>query len=280
MNIQQTLLSNANILYISQATLRIPGTATSHTYSEVNYVISGSGIYMVGENTYRVKAGDFTIVNAYQLHHVLTIDPNEPIVLFSVTLSVDSLPMSNSPVQPTSDTIRPHLLELIEIMRIEWKEKKPYYKLKVLSCFTEFIVTILRDSYITNSVLNLNDESMHVSTSLTHKEQKLLTNALLFIKQHYTENLSVQSIARNIPVSSTYLNRLFQKAMNISPMQYVIWLRLKKAVAIFTTTPGISVKEVAQSCGYPDPYHFSKLFKKHVGVTPTQYKAGKRVKKY
>lgn len=277
---QQEFIQNAHILFVSQATLRIPGTARTHPHSEVNYVISGSGSYMVGETTYHIQAGDFTIVNAHQLHHCLSIDNDEPIVLFSVAISTEKLPMSSSPVQHTSQNLRPHLLQLIETMRVEWKEKNPYYKLKVLSCFTEFIVTILRDSYISNDNLNINDETLKITQSLTHKEQKLLTNALLFIKQHYTENLSVVLIAQHIPVSPTYLNRLFQKAMHISPMQYVIWLRLKKAISIFDTSPSVSIKEAAQSSGYSDPYHFSKLFKKHVGVTPTEYKAGKRVKKY
>lgn len=280
MNTQKLKLAGTQILYVSQARLTIPGTATSHPYSEVNYIISGSGTYMLGENTYHVQAGDFTIVNAHQLHYCLSIDPGEPIVLFSVTLSAETLPFTNTPVQHTSSRIRPHLLELVETMRLEWKEKAPYYKLKVLSCFTEFLVTILRDSNISNDILHMENEISNISPSLTHKEQRLLTNALRFISQHYTEDLSVGLIAQNIPVSPTYLNRLFQKAMNNSPMQYVIWLRLKKAVSIFNQTPSISIKEVAQSCGYSDPYHFSKLFKKHVGVTPTEYKAGKRAKKY
>ena len=121
---------------------------------------------------------------------------------------------------------------------------------------------------------------MEASASLSRKEQKLLNQTLIFIEQHYTEDISIHEIAQSIPVSPSYLNRLFQKAMATSPMQHIIWLRLKKAISIFNTTPSISIKETALRCGYSDPYHFSKLFKKHVGVTPTEFIEGKRAKKY
>lgn len=277
---QQSLLSNAEILYVSRSSLKVPGIAMLHDYSEVTYVISGSGTYMLGDNTYKIQAGDFMIVNAHQLHYCITINPKEPIVLFSVTLSSQALPFSNSPLQHTSENIRPHLLTLIETMRLEWKEKAPYYKLKVLSCFTEFVVTILRDAYTSNQVFDLDDSAIFNKHALTDKEQILLDKALLFINQHYTEDLSVNLIAENIPVSPTHLNRMFRKAMNISPMQHVIRLRLEKSLFIFRTSPELSVKEVAISCGYSDPYHFSKLFKKHIGVSPSDYKIGKRSKKY
>lgn len=264
--------NNATILFVNKATLRTPGTALMHDFLELDFIISGSASYMIGDSTYSVQTGDFIFVNPHTLHHCTAITSDDSISIFTIAVQLDEVPILPA-VQHTSPDVYPHFMELINTMLYEHKHKQPYYKLKILSTFAEFLVTFFRNTYI-------GEDPIETTDSLSRKEQKLLNKALYFIEQHYTDAINIQDIAESIPVSPSYLNRLFQKALNTSPIQHIIWLRLKKAVSIFNISPSISVKETALRCGYSDPYHFSKLFKKHVGVSPAEFKQGKRVKKF
>lgn len=267
--------TNFQLNFISKVRLTTPGTATFHDYTEMSYIISGSCKYMIGDTTFELNEGDYFFIRPGQLHHCTELSGNEPLELFAAAFSELPIPPGHLPVHHTSIGVRPKLDELIQVMQQENCSRQPYYKIKLLSCMADFAVALLRDELPDTSVP---DNSS--SQSLTHKEQQIQQQALDYIKKHFTEPIRLETIARSVPVSVSYLNKLFQKTLHTAPMQYVIYLRLKKAVSIFDNTPSISVRETAFRCGYSDPYHFSRLFRKHVGVTPTEYIAGKRAKKF
>lgn len=264
-------IQNPTLLFISRCQLTEPGDPHSHNYVELMYILSGNCLYMIGDHIYSLAAGDFLIIPANSIHHCTTITGSGPIDVFVMTLPAEQLPEASCTIEHTSPEIQPALCALAKSMQNEYKNKLPFFKMKLLSHFLDFIVLLLRDIHIVT-------EEIPLCTSLTSKEQHTLKAALLYTKQHYTETINLQQIAQSIPVSLSHLNRLFQKTLHISPMQYVIRLRLIKAKSLLKEKPGVSIKEVANLCGYSDTYHFSKIFKKHIGISPTDYRAGKRKK--
>ena len=94
--------------------------------------------------------------------------------------------------------------------------------------------------------------------------------ALHCMNSEYVRGITVQQVAERLNINRSYLSELFSERMGISPQKYLINLRLEKAAELLTvyrespSTAGISV-------GYPDLYHFSKIFKKHFGVSPRKY---------
>ena len=60
--------------------------------------------------------------------------------------------------------------------------------------------------------------------------------------------------------------------MTLLPKQYIINEKLEKAANMLATQPDMILSEIAELCGFCDVYYFSRLFKKHVGMTPTEYK--------
>lgn len=104
-----------------------------------------------------------------------------------------------------------------------------------------------------------------------NKEQHLLTQILKTIDENFTDddfNLNVAS--EELGYNPKYISRLFKSSMNISFSEYLKNTRIQHA--IFLMEQGItSVKNVALLSGYKDPLYFSNVFKKTIGLSPTDY---------
>ena len=76
-------------------------------------------------------------------------------------------------------------------------------------------------------------------------------------------------MAQQLFVSPAHLSKIFKEATGLSPIHYLIHVRLKHAKELLKQEEW-TIKEVAQAVGYQDAYHFSKLFKKYYGTAPSQ----------
>ena len=87
----------------------------------------------------------------------------------------------------------------------------------------------------------------------------------------YYTGVTLDSLAKSISVNKNYLCTIFRQQKGVSPMQYLIRLRMEAAAKRFRETTE-SVTAVARYVGYKDPLHFSKAFRAFYGVSPTQYR--------
>ena len=71
-------------------------------------------------------------------------------------------------------------------------------------------------------------------------------------------------------LSPFYVSKIFKSETGDAPIQHLIKIRLEKAKELLEQGKALSVQEAAAMVGYDDAYHFSKLFKKRFGITPTQ----------
>lgn len=93
-----------------------------------------------------------------------------------------------------------------------------------------------------------------------------------YIRIHYRENLSIAQLADRFNLNPAYLSRVFKKKKAISPLDLLIQLKIDEAKRMIEANPRSLFKDVAIQLGYEDAFHFSKLFKKWTGFTPTEYK--------
>lgn len=97
--------------------------------------------------------------------------------------------------------------------------------------------------------------------------------AKTYMETEYMRNVSVTALARKLNLDRSYFSKLFKESTGKSPQQYLTWLRLKKAAELlreYGKTPG----EAAIAVGYSDVFSFSRMFKRHFGISPREY--GKR----
>lgn len=94
------------------------------------------------------------------------------------------------------------------------------------------------------------------------------------IINHYAEcDFALDEAIRSLPFHYDYLRKLFKKEMGVTPLEYMINLRMKKAEVMLTTmgSSDYSVAEIGALCGYEDALYFSRVFKKHFGCAPSTF---------
>ncbi len=104
-------------------------------------------------------------------------------------------------------------------------------------------------------------------------ERSGIVNQMVELSEENFTNpeLSISSIADELGYNGKYLSHVFKEKMNIGYSEYLRTIRIKYAVSLFDH--GIdSVKNVALLSGFSDPLYFSTVFRKEIGVTPTEYK--------
>ena len=99
----------------------------------------------------------------------------------------------------------------------------------------------------------------------------LIEQAIHFMEDHITENLTLDEIAAHISLSKYYFNRLFNKHIGMTPHRYFSNLRIQHAKRLLMTTSA-TVEEVAEMCGFDNASNFIRLFKQRTNMTPTAFR--------
>lgn len=92
-----------------------------------------------------------------------------------------------------------------------------------------------------------------------------------WILENLGENITIEKIAREIPMNPTYFCEYFKNLTGETVLDYVTKTRMKKAKDLLLTTD-LKVYDIAQQVGYSDTKYFSKLFKKYTGKVPSKFK--------
>lgn len=99
----------------------------------------------------------------------------------------------------------------------------------------------------------------------------VLRKAVEYLHEHYHEQVTLNEVAEHAFVSTYYISRMFKKEMGKNFVDYLNELRIEKAKELLKDVQ-FKTYEVAEKVGIPDAHYFSRLFKKYVGVTPTEYR--------
>lgn len=121
---------------------------------------------------------------------------------------------------------------------------------------------------ISHYIMNLKlDEISYKNLGSARK----LTAVLDYIAANIEHNITIQELAEIAYVHPNYFIRLFKQQIGVPPIQYIARQKIAKAKELLSGTPG-SVSEIAAQLGFGDLFYFSKQFKKHAGLTPTEYR--------
>jgi len=181
--------------------------------------------------------------------------------------------------------ISPHLLQI-------WLEDMFNFRLSLLQEISnnqkKEILTILEQQDRLNIPPSIHDYSiklhdwrqwalqfnLNLSQAITNIQQnksRSFSDIVSYIELHYNEELSLQDIADTFLISREYISRKFKQDYAISFTEYVTSFRLNKAKALMQNQH-LKLNQIAEMVGIPDVKYFSKVFKKHEGMTPNEYR--------
>lgn len=245
----------------------------SHDFLQLVIVLSGNGRYRVEDKIHYIKEGDVLIFNPSVGHQSLPLETEENparelLIGFSDiqlrNFERNRLPMTEgSSIIHTSGELRQRIFKICASMEAENAVDKPgrYHMMKAY--LMQLLVLLLREQ--AEPVKNCQSYAFE-----TVNKKYVVEQIRNYFEDHYSEKVSLDRIAENMYLSPFYISKIFKSETGDTPIRYLINIRLEKAREILLEDMSMSVQEVAAMVGYDDAYHFSKLYKKHFGVSPSQ----------
>ena len=226
----------------------------------LEYVVRGQGEVKLGRRTYALQSGRLFAYSAGMPHHIMG-DSSDPLVKYFVNFTGT------------------HAQELLKSCGLA-----PGH---VAQVFPPDALSLLFDEMI-ESGLHVGRESADLCTKLleclalkiagaTAPLESAETAAFVtyqkcrrHIEQHFHRLRTLKQIAEECHTSNAYLCRLFRRYDHQSPYQFLLRLKMNYAAARLQQS-GSLVKQIAELVGFADPFHFSRVFKNVLGVSPAAF---------
>lgn len=92
-----------------------------------------------------------------------------------------------------------------------------------------------------------------------------------YIQEYYYQSLTIVSLAEQNNVNRNRLSYVFRRHAGMGPAQYLLKYRINMAQEMLFTSDA-PVQQIAETVGFADPFYFSRVFKKQIGIAPTEYR--------
>lgn len=266
---------NPQILYIFKAEHKngFTGKHHCHDFIELSYLVSGCASYIVEGASYEVKEGSLMAFNPGVYHQqFIEVSPSVTELHIGVNrLALKGLcpnlilPCGSSPFVSLVKYAG-EFSSCINQILIEQQQGQPGHELLLKTLVMRLIIILLREL----SAVEDKAESYKLSFE-SNERANMVATILDYIKGHYSEEISLDKLSKNNYLSPVYLSKIFKEETGDSPINFLINIRLNKAKELLEEGT-LPIKAVAKLVGYNDAYYFSKLFKKHFGVSPSKIK--------
>lgn len=230
----------------------------------IHYIVGGKGTYTVDHTVYELGAGDVFLAKPNQLI-CYSADSADPWEYYWVGFNgaganrlVLELPFREG--QPThrcknAERIQKALLDIFLARGPEPRDEA------------------LMVGYLYLFAAELMQEAQKLAPHIAGSSAQHVLNAVKFIQFNYAHPIGIDDIAGAVGISRSHLYRAFMRNLGRSPIDYLTQYRIDEACALLKSS-SLSIAEIAVSVGFFDPFYFSRVFKKNVGVPPSRYLAG------
>jgi AraC-like DNA-binding protein len=151
----------------------------------------------------------------------------------------------------------PHTMQLMQAI-IANGTKKTQYAQEICSGYLRILLLSLAENR------NTEQPTTSVAAATYHNCRK-------YIDENFSSLASPSQVADACGINVRYMSRLFKKYDTVTPQEYIMRLKLNKAVNLLLTS-GLAINEIGYSLGFNDPYHFSRVFKRFHSLAPHHYR--------
>lgn len=225
-------------------------------YFVFEYVISGKGYLEINGEKFTLEKGDVYCVEP-GYNHTYYSDPANPLEKIWINFFSDifvqvfkAYGISGKFVFKNCNCLQ-HFYELKRLASTSNYSDEICYK---VSSILFQILCILAESV---------QEKPHISQT-GRDIKKYLDNALF-------SNITIKQIAERLHLSTTQINREFYKYYRQNPYTYLLNNKINMAKRLLVSSD-LNINEISDKLGFNDPHYFSRIFKKKVGISPTDYK--------
>lgn len=268
---QNIVKASFRLLYISSSIYEGDWHSTPHAHhcAELFYVLKGNGSFFVDEEVFDVSEDDLIIVNPNVMHTEMSKGESP---LQYIVLGIEGLQFTSLSSQQEMNDYSVHnyqnykheILFYLKTLLQEVNYKDEDYETVCQNLLEVLIINMVR----------------RTKTNLIVAPAQKVTKECRFIEQyinnHYTEDITLELLSEKAFMNKFYLVHAFKQYKGISPINYLIRLRIKNAKELLETT-NYSISQISSSCGFSSQSYFSQVFKKETGMTPNEYRKNRDI---
>ena len=234
------------------------------------YGLEGETFYSTsGNEQSSIKAGSFSLFEPFTLVNSIHADTkaNSYMYIYFCILPLSSASIFKRCAFETENVqiqqaIRPHIDCMFKTEILSGYQNVP---------FGNFLLQYLVRGAIAYILYNRQQHYRNVM-QLSSQDTKLLDIVFSYTDKHLSDPINISKLSLDIGISYSSLNRAFQKAVKMTPCQFITKYKISQAVMMLRQ--GFSIKATAKNLGYSSSFHFSKVFKHILGQSPSIFMQG------
>ncbi|BBI32681.1 transcriptional regulator [Cohnella abietis] len=231
--------------------------------SIVIYCIGGEGWVTIGDIKYSLLEGDLVIIPA-KTPHSYGADEVNPWSIFWFHLKGEMM------VYYLEELVNDH-----GPLNLSHGDAE-----KFINLFHQIYDTLTAKSYSIPHLVHVSQTTAYMLSLLVliparkdeERKRRHIENAMQYLVEKLEHTLTLEELAHHARISKQHLNVLFKSATGFAPIDYYHRMKMRRACQLLDLTD-LSVKETCHSLGFKDPYYFSRLFKKIIGLSPSAYRS-------
>ena len=224
--------------------------AKARPYNALSLRLNGDAVFIHENSSYRVKQNDIIFVPA-NYDYTIQSNKHEDVIV----IHFDILNSQHDEIKILTPSNANIFIDLFNKIYKCWHDKPVGYEYKIYSI-----------SYSIFENIEIQAKDVALSSTIN------LQNVINYINSNFSDSsLSIKDLAKYCNVSTTYFRKMFLKYLSVTPIKYLIDLRIKHATSLLKSGY-YSVEETAQRSGYEDVKYFSTIYKKICGISPSKVK--------
>ena len=241
----------------------------NHLEFEILLITDGFATVYIGDKIYNAKKDDMFFINPLEVHSIKTDITNpysRDCICFDVSLIQDNdiskhlkdeLLYINHHIKPT-DPNHSMLKNHFRNIMASYNNHTKYSDMEIKSYISLLFSHLLKNNLICQN-------------SVKSKSTLFCSNVLAYIGEHYSENITSKTVASALSYNQSYFCRNFYKNFGRNFSDYLNMYRISQSRQ-FLEKGEKNITQVAYACGFNSHTYFSKSFKKHLGILPSEYK--------
>lgn len=255
------------VISVNNGCLRSGGTILNnrHNYMQLIYIYSGESIIEVNAQQYSLGKNSCVIIPS-NASHMIKASKDSTLKMYEIKFFIlDAYILQNVSLIPVV-SIGNEFFESIIVYIVETFYCRNLKNSINIDCFMSAILTYLIRDHISIGGL----DSQYI---LTTNYCDLVRDIIVYIEENYTKPFYLNELANCLNYSRNYICSVFKRDTGITIIDYLNFIRIRQTMAYFTYN-GLDITTACVSVGFQNLSHYSRTFKKYVGVSPRQYCQG------
>lgn len=251
-----------------------------HDFTEINVIVRGTGMHKVNGKPLPVKLGDVFVLNPKTSHEYSNADN---LMIYQVMFDQEFISSHLSVLRKMSGyqalfVVEPSLLgsdhiplnfSTLSIQDLELVIMDFENMITEFQCREEGFEALLESALV--SLIVFLSRQYHKNKENSTKSIHRVACTAAYIEKNFMAPLSLKHLANFAKISICQLIRDFNLVYGVTPLQYILHLRIKHAILLLKDN-NLTITEIAYTCCFSDSNYFARIFKQHTGLSPRQYR--------